>query len=325
MPVDLRYNYSYGSALRVWYGCQMLTGIVLALHYCTSFRGFVAYTRDTEEGHWIRYVHSNCASILFSFYFLHIARSLYYREKDEIVVFLGGVLLGTILFLTAFLRFALHTGELSYWRATVIIKLLSLLGHKVCIMLWGGYVSAQYSLARFYCMHFLMPMSIGVLVLRHLHCLHITGRSSLSYSPQKISFFPFLMVKDNLVWCVYFFKFAVLVLVYFNTLRETENYIPSSPIVTPVDIKPEWYFLFLYAILRCVPDKTTRLITVCVSAIVPVCRILRHNHCNFCAIGFFIFAHVFWTYCGRLSIMCPFYFNVNLLSVLYFSYLFLFL
>merc|ERR1711946_112413 len=133
----------------------------------------------------------------------------------------------------AFLRYVLPYGQMSYWGATVIINLLSVVSYQV------------------YVLHFLIPLALAILVLGHLHLLHVTGRSSLSYSPQKISFFPFLMMKDALVWSFYFIAFVTLVCVYSNSLRDAENFIHANSMVTPIHIKPEWYFLFAYAILRC--------------------------------------------------------------------------
>merc|ERR1711972_427807 len=165
----------------------------------------------------------------------------------------------------AFLRYVLPYGQMSYWGATVIINLLSVVSYQVCVLLWRRFVVSEYTVTRFYVLHFLIPLALAILVLGHLHLLHVTGGSSLSYSPQKISFFPFLMMKDALVWSFCFIAFVALVCVYSNSLGDAENFIHANSMVTPIHIKPEWYFLFAYAILRCIPDKTTRVLALAAS------------------------------------------------------------
>merc|ERR1712105_272527 len=187
-----------------------------------------------------RYIHANRASFFLGFVFLHVGRGLYYGSSDKMFLWISRVIMRVAFMGVAFLR----------------------------------YVLPEYTVTRFYVLHFLIPLALAILVLGHLHLLHVTGRSSLSYSPQKISFFPFLMMKDALVWSFYFIAFVTLVCVYSNSLRDAENFIHANSMVTPIHIKPEWYFLFAYAILRCIPDKTTRVLALAASVVLPVCGIL---------------------------------------------------
>lgn len=140
MPMSLSYNYSYGSALGVWYGCQMLTGIILALHYVRTFRGLIVYTRDTEQGLFFRYVHANGASFFFGYIFLHVARRMYYGSSDKILVWASRIFMGASFMGVAFLRYVLPYGQMSYWGATVVINLLSVISYEVCVLLWRGFV-----------------------------------------------------------------------------------------------------------------------------------------------------------------------------------------
>merc|ERR1711983_502679 len=155
----------------------------------------------------------------------------------------------------------------------------------------GGVVVSEYTVTRFYVLHFLIPLALAILVLRHLHLLHVTRRSSLSYSPQKISFFPFLMMKDALVWSFYFIAFVTLVCVYSNSLGDAENFIHANSMVTPIHIKPEWYFLFAYAILRCIPDKTTRVLALAAAVAVPI--ILAVGYTSTATVSFALLALTF--------------------------------
>merc|ERR1719300_1099307 len=191
MPNSLSFNYSYGSALGVWYGCQVLTRITLALHYVRSFGGLIVYTRDVEHGLLFRYIHANRASFFLGFVFLHVGRRLYYGSSDKMFLWISRVIMRVAFMGVAFLGYVLPYGQMSYWGATVIINLLSVVSYQVCVLLRGGFVVSEYTVTRFYVLHFLIPLALAILVLRHLHLLHVTRRSSLSYSPQKISFFSF--------------------------------------------------------------------------------------------------------------------------------------
>merc|ERR550519_2872118 len=321
MPNSLSFNYSYRSALRVWYGCQVLTRITLALHYVGSFRGLIVYTRDVEYRLLFRYIHANRASFFLGFVFLHVGRGLYYGSSDKMFLWIMRVAFMRV----AFLRYVLPYGQMSYWGATVIINLLSVVSYQVCVLLWRRFVVSEYTVTRFYVLHFLIPLALAILVLGHLHLLHVTGRSSLSYSPQKISFFPFLMMKDALVWSFYFISFVTLVCVHSNSLRDAENFIHANSMVTPIHIKPEWYFLFAYAILRCIPDKTTRVLALAASVVLPVCGILGKGQSGLSSMGFFAYVFIWLTVFRRMPIILHYYFGSQVLSVLYFLYLLFFL
>merc|ERR1712147_287286 len=253
------------------------------------------------------------------------ARRLFYNSANKKALWRSGIVILLMGMRVAFLRYVLPYGQTSYWGATVIINLLSVMGYQVCVLLWGGFVVSEYTVTRFYVLHFLVPLALAILVLRHLHLLHVTGRSSLSYSPQKISFFPFLMMKDALVWSFYFIAFVFLVCVYSNSLGDAENFIHANSMVTPIHIKPEWYFLFAYAILRCIPDKTTGVLALAASVVLPICRILGKRQSGLSSMGFFVYVFIWLTVFGRMPIILHYYFGSQVLSVLYFLYLLFFL
>merc|ERR1712176_1071461 len=234
-------------------------------------------------------------------------RGLYYGSSDKMFLWISRVIMRVAFMGVAFLGYVLPYGQMSYWGATVIINLLSVVSYQVCVLLWRGFVVSEYTVTRFYVLHFLIPLALAILVLRHLHLLHVTGGSSLSYSPQKISFFPFLMMKDALVWCFYFIAFVTLVCVYSNSLRDAE------------------YFIFAYAILRCIPDKTTRVLALAASVVLPVCGILGKGQSRLSSMGFFVYVFIWLTVFRRMPIILHYYFGSQVLSVLYFLYLLFFL
>merc|ERR1719268_481594 len=200
MPVSLSHNYVYRSSLRLTYASQVVTGLVLTLHYIGTFDGLIDYGRDVEGGTFIRYLHANGASLFLFFMFLHVARGLYYNSSNKKALWVSGIIILLLSMGIAFLGYVLPYGQMSYWGATVIINLLSIVSDTLVVWLWGGYVVSKYTLTRFYTLHFLLPLALAVFILAHLHLLHRTGRSSLSYAPVKLSFFPFFAVKDAMMW-----------------------------------------------------------------------------------------------------------------------------
>merc|ERR1712243_309542 len=278
-----------------------------------------------EDGLFLRYMHANGASLFLFLMFCHTARGFYYNSSNKSNLWASGVVILLLSMGIAFMGYVLPYGQMSYWGATVIINLLSVISYQVCVLLWGRFVVSEYTVTRFYVLHFLIPLALAILVLRHLHLLHVTGRSSLSYSPQKISFFPFLMMKDALVWSFYFIAFVTLVCVYSNSLRDAENFIHANSMVTPIHIKPEWYFLFAYAILRCIPDKTTGVLALAASVVLPVCGILRKRQNGLSSVRMFGYTFIWLTVFGGMPIILHYYFGSQVLSVIYFLYLLCFI
>merc|ERR1711937_590312 len=218
----------------------------------------------------------------------------------------------------AFLGYVLPYGQMSYWGATVIINLLSIVSDTLVVWLWGRYVVSKYTLTRFYTLHFLLPLALAVLLLGHLHLLHGTRGSSLSYAPVKLSFFPFFAVKDVMMWVFYISVFLFIVCLYPNLLGDAENYIPANPLVTPVHIKPEWYFLFAYAILRCIPNKTLGVLALALSVIVPIVMSLRKSSYQLGSLTLLIVVFVFLTVFRRMPIVSHYYLSSQILSLFYF-------
>merc|ERR1719410_67950 len=268
MPVSLSHNYVYRSSLGLTYASQVVTRLVLTLHYIRTFDRLIDYGRDVERGTFIRYMHANGASLFLLLMFLHVARRMYYNSSNKKSLWISGIVILLLSMRVAFLGYVLPYGQMSYWRATVIINLLSIVSDTLGVWLWRGYVVSKFTLTRFYTLPFLLPLAMAVLLLRHLHLLHGTRGSSLSYAPVKLSFFPFFAVKDAMMWLFYLTVFLLFVCLYSNLLRDAKNYIPANPLVTPVHIKPEWYFLFAYAILRCIPNKTLRVLALAAAVVV---------------------------------------------------------
>jgi len=199
---------------------------------------------------------------------------LYYGSYNKNKLWISGVVILFISMGAAFLGYVLPYGQMSYWGATVIINLLSVFSYQICVTLWGGFVVSEYTLVRMFTFHFLVPLLLRVLILGHIYLLHSSGRASLSYSFNKIRFSGYYLSKDLFIWLRLLLRVRHFWLLVPNALRDSDNYSEANPLVTPAHIKPEWYFLFAYAILRCVSNKTLRVLLLFAAILVLLLAVL---------------------------------------------------
>lgn len=266
-PINLNYMWSFGSTAGICLVIQIVTGILLAMHYTPhidlAFTSVEHIMRDVNGGWLIRYFHSNGASIFFILIYLHIFRGLYFGSYifPRGRLWATGVIIFLLMMATAFMGYVLPWGQMSFWGATVITNLFSaipLLGTSIVEWLWGGFSVSNATLNRFFSLHYLMPFLIVGFVIIHLSLLHSEGSNNplgINKNADLISFYPYFYVKDLFSLLLLLFLFIYLVTFYPNILGHADNYIPANPLSTPAHIVPEWYFLPFYAILRSIPDK----------------------------------------------------------------------
>nr|YP_010950370.1 cytochrome b [Parmaturus xaniurus]WMI36300.1 cytochrome b [Parmaturus xaniurus] len=264
-PSNISSWWNFGSLLGLCLIIQILTGLFLAMHYTAdismAFSSVVHICRDVNYGWLIRNMHANGASLFFVCVYLHIARGIYYGSYFNKEAWNIGVIILFLLMATAFVGYVLPWGQMSFWGATVITNLLSAfpyVGNMLVQWIWGGFSVDNATLTRFFAFHFLLPFLILALTVIHLLFLHETGSNNplgINSDTDKISFHPYYSYKDLLGFFIMLFFLALLALFLPNLLGDAENFIPANPLVTPPHIKPEWYFLFAYAILRSIPNK----------------------------------------------------------------------
>ena len=264
-PVNISYWWNYGSLLGLCLVIQIITGLFLAIHYTAevdlAFSSCIHISREVNFGWLIRSCHANGASFFFLFLYLHIGRGLYYGSYGLLGVWLVGVLMYVLTMGTAFLGYVLVWGQIRLWAATVITSLLSAIpiyGGLIVEWIWGGFSVRDATLHRFFVFHFLLPFILVVFSAVHLIFLHLSGSNNplgINGNVARVPFHPYFTVKDILGIFIIFFMFGLIVLLLPDLFAEPENYIPANPLVTPNHIKPEWYFLWLYAILRAIPNK----------------------------------------------------------------------
>ena len=268
-PRNLNYWWTFGGILAFMLAVQIVTGIVLAMHYTPhvdyAFNSVEQIMRDVNYGWLLRYVHANGASMFFLAAYIHAFRGMYYgsyKEPREVLWILGVILL-LLMIMTGFMGYVLPWGQMSFWAATVITNLFSAIpgvGETIVTWLWGGYGVGNPTLNRFYSLHYLLPFVIAGVVVLHVWALHVVGQNNpTGIEPQSdkdtLAFTPYATVKDSFMLAVFLILLAWFVFYIPNYLGHSDNYIPANPAVTPMHIVPEWYYLPFYAILRAIPNK----------------------------------------------------------------------
>uniref|UniRef100_UPI003002BD70 cytochrome b n=1 Tax=Triatoma boliviana TaxID=3120505 RepID=UPI003002BD70 len=338
-PSSISLWWNFGSLLGVCLMIQIITGIFLAMHYTgnieLAFNSVVHICRDVNNGWLLRSLHANGASLFFICLYLHIGRGMYYGSYKLFMTWMVGIIMLFMIMGTAFLGYVLPWGQMSLWGATVITNLLSAipyLGNELVKWLWGGFSVDNATLTRFFALHFLLPFIVTAFVMIHLLFLHQTGSSNpigLKSNFDKVPFHPYFSIKDLMGITLTMTMFIMLNLWEPRILGDPENFIPANPLVTPVHIQPEWYFLFAYAILRSIPNKLGGVIAMIMSiAIIAV--IPFSNKSKFQGLSFYPLNQIlFWSLASILILLTwigarpaeePFILTGQILTVLYFSY-----
>ncbi|WP_158816804.1 cytochrome b/b6 [Methylocapsa sp. S129] len=270
VPRNLNYMWTFGAILSFMLVAQIVTGVVLAMHYTPestlAFSSVEHIMRDVNYGWLFRYLHSNGASMFFVAVYMHIFRGLYYGsyKAPREVLWILGVIIYLLMIATAFMGYVLPWGQMSFWGATVITNLFSaipLVGKSVSIWLWGGYAIDNATLNRFFSLHYLLPFMIAGVVGLHVWALHVVGQNNpdgvevKNVERDTVIFTPYATLKDAFGLAVFLIVYAWFVFYIPNYLGDADNYNNANPLVTPAHIVPEWYLLPFYAILRAIPNK----------------------------------------------------------------------
>nr|YP_010535109.1 cytochrome b [Aelia sibirica]UYA97076.1 cytochrome b [Aelia sibirica] len=338
-PSSISLWWNFGSLLGMCLMIQIISGLFLAMHYTANielaFSSVIHICRDVNNGWLMRYTHANGASLFFICLYLHIGRGLYYGSYKLYMTWSIGVMLLLMIMGTAFLGYVLPWGQMSLWGATVITNLLSAvpyLGKTLVMWLWGGFSVDNATLTRFFTLHFLMPFIIAAMVIIHLLFLHQTGSNNplgLNSNYDKSPFHPYFSIKDLMGMMITLFLFSLLILLEPRTLGDPENFIPANPLVTPVHIQPEWYFLFAYAILRSIPNKLGGVLAMLMSILIIMLPMFI-NKSKFQGNAFYpLSKSLFWmmvtiiillTWIGARPAEEPYIFTGQVLTIMYFSY-----
>jgi ubiquinol-cytochrome c reductase cytochrome b subunit len=266
VPRNLNYAYTFGGILSLMLVLQILTGVVLAMHYAANsglaFNSVEGIMRDVNNGWLLRYMHSTGASFFFVAVYIHMFRGLYYgsyKAPRELLWILGCIIY-LLMMATAFMGYVLPWGQMSFWGATVItgfFTAIPLVGDWIQQLLLGGFAVGDPTLNRFFSLHYLLPFMIAGVVVLHIWALHVAGQTNptgieVKSKTDTVPFSPHATVKDGFAMIVFLFIFAYFIFYIPNFLGHADNYIEANPLKTPSEIVPEWYFLPFYAILRAI-------------------------------------------------------------------------
>ena len=269
-PKNLNWWWVMGMVLLFALVLQIVTGIVLAMHYTPhvdmAYASIEHIMRNVNGGAVLRYLHMNGGSLFFFAVYVHMFRGLYYGsyKAPREVTWIIGMLIYLLMMATGFLGYTLPWGQMSFWGATVITGLfgaIPFIGDPIQTWLLGGPAVDNATLNRFFSLHYLLPFVIAGLVIVHIWAFHTTGNSNptgvevrrnskAEAEKDTLPFWPYFVIKD-------LFALTVILLIFFavvgfmpNYLGHPDNYIEANPLATPAHIVPEWYFLPFYAILR---------------------------------------------------------------------------
>nr|AGN56327.1 cytochrome b [Thomomys umbrinus] len=337
-PPNISGWWNFGSLLGMCLVLQIFTGLFLAMHYTsdtlTAFSSVTHVCRDVNHGWLIRYMHANGASLFFICLYIHIGRGIYYGSYLYKETWNIGILLLFLTMATAFVGYVLPWGQMSFWGATVITNLLSAIpyiGQDLVEWIWGGFSVDKATLTRFFAFHFILPFIITALATVHLLFLHETGSNNplgITSNCAKISFHPYYSTKDFLGALILILFFMTLVLYFPDKLGDPDNYTPANPLNTPPHIKPEWYFLFAYAILRSIPNKlggvVALILSILVLALLPYLHTSNQRSMMFRPISQFLFWTLvsdllLLTWIGGQPVESPFITIGQVASILYFT------
>nr|QIT03243.1 cytochrome b [Sarcophaga pterygota] len=338
-PINISAWWNFGSLLFLCLMIQILTGLFLAMHYTAdinlAFNSVNHICRDVNYGWLLRTMHANGASFFFICIYLHVGRGIYYGSYLFTPTWLVGVIILFLVMGTAFMGYVLPWGQMSFWGATVITNLLSAipyLGIDLVQWVWGGFAVDNATLTRFFTFHFILPFIVLAMTLIHILFLHETGSNNpmgLNSNIDKIPFHPYFTFKDIVGFIVMTMILILLVLINPYLLGDPDNFIPANPLVTPIHIQPEWYFLFAYAILRSIPNKLGGVIALVLSiailAILPFYHLSKFRGIQFYPINQILFwlmtvTVILLTWIGARPVEEPYVLIGQILTVVYFSY-----
>nr|WDE73852.1 cytochrome b [Lophosia sp.] len=338
-PINISSWWNFGSLLFLCLMIQILTGLFLSMHYTAdinlAFNSVNHIYRDVNYGWLLRMMHANGASFFFICIYMHVGRGIYYGSYILTSTWLMGVIILFLTMATAFMGYVLPWGQMSFWGATVITNLLSAIpyiGIDLVQWVWGGFAVDNATLTRFFSFHFILPFIVLASTLIHIMFLHETGSNNpigLNSNLDKIPFHPYYTYKDIIGFIIMLMALILLVLINPNLLGDPDNFIPANPLITPIHIQPEWYFLFAYAILRSIPNKLGGVIALILS--IAILAILPFYHLSkFQGIQFYpINKIMFWmmiitifllTWIGARPVEEPYIIIGQILTLIYFSY-----
>nr|AKE07180.1 cytochrome b [Liposcelis nr. bostrychophila AZ] len=341
-PSTINYMWNFGSLLGACLLGQILSGLFLSFYFkadlIQSFISVVHLMNNVNMGWGIRFTHSTGASFFFILIYFHIGKALFYKSFYFWKVWISGLIIFFLLMMEAFLGYVLPWGQMSFWGATVITNLISVIpyaGQNIVEWLWGGFNVNEPTLTRFFSFHFLLPFILIYFIFIHIFFLHKSGSSNplgVSLNLDKFCFSKFFIIKDLLTLIMWGGVLVVTSIKMPFVFMDPENFMSANPMITPIHIQPEWYFLFAYSILRSIPSKMGGVVLLVLSIfIIIILPLLGKNNVKslkfnlfFKMVFFFhIGSFIILTWLGMKPVEFPFTFMGKIYSIFYFIFYFI--
>lgn len=338
-PLNISIWWNYGSLLGLCLVIQTATGLFLSMHYVPNteiaFISVAHIIRDVNYGWLMRRIHANGGSLFFLFLYIHTGRGLYYNSYYIKETWIIGVIILILVIAAAFTGYVLPWGQIRFWGATVITNIFSAIpyiGQNLVEWVWGGFAVDNATLNRFFSFHFLIPFILIGASAAHILFLHQTGSNNpigLNSDSDRIPFHIYYSIKDLLGYRLALMLFSVVVLFYPNLFTDPENFLNANPLVTPIHIQPEWYFLWLYAILRSIPNKLGGVIALAIALLIillpPFTSPWDKIGTSFYPLNQFLFwviirSWVILTWIGARPVEAPYIVIGQLATIIYFLY-----
>nr|WIL10235.1 cytochrome b [Stenocladius sp. 2 XYG-2023a] len=338
MPSSINLMWNFGSLISLCLAIQIITGLFLSMNYCPNtmmaFDSIMHICRNVNMGWIMRIIHTNGASMFFICLYMHVGRGMYYGLYTNKMTWTMGVMIIMTTMMTAFLGYILPWGQMSFWGATVITNLMSAIpymGTEIVQWIWGGFSINNYTLSRFFSLHFIMPFMIMTMSMMHLMFLHEKGSKNpigINNKNDMIPFHPYFSIKDMVGFMNLMITLLMMTLIMPYMMMDPDNFMPANPLVTPNHIKPEWYFLFAYSILRSIPNKLGGVIALMMSIMMLMTMMTykkKMQSNSFYPINkmlFWIFTMTFvmLTLMGMKPVKEPFTLTSQMLTIMYFSF-----
>nr|ALO76489.1 cytochrome b [Mastinocerus sp. MAS01] len=336
-PSNISLWWNFGSLLGMCLMIQLITGLFLSMYYCPNtslaFESTINICRNINYGWMIRTSHSNGASLLFMMMYLHLSRGLYYSSYKMVMPWIMGVMIFLMTMMVAFMGYILPWGQMSFWGATVITNLISTIpyvGNTILMWLWGGFNINNATLNRMFSLHFILPFMLMMMSMIHIYFIHNTGSSNplgTNSNMDKIPFHPYFTFKDMMSLMMTMMMFSIMLMMFPYSLSDTDNFFPANPLKTPLHIKPEWYFLFAYSILRSIPNKLGGVVSMILSImILMIIPIMKKNNLSsqFCPMNKMLMWSLMMimlilTWLSTMPVEQPFTMLNQMMTFMYFS------
>nr|YP_010490433.1 cytochrome b [Gibbosaverruca weijiai]UWM12919.1 cytochrome b [Gibbosaverruca weijiai] len=338
-PSNISYMWNFGSLLGLCLIIQILTGLFLSMHFASdtnlAFSSVIHIMRDVNSGWLMRTLHANGASLFFISLYLHVSRGIFYGSYKNIHTWMSGVMILFLTMATAFIGYVLPWGQMSFWGATVITNLFSAIpymGTDLVQWIWGGFAVDNATLTRFFALHFILPFIMTAMIMIHLLFLHQTGSNNplgINSNMDKIPFHPYFSFKDLMGFTLLLILLLLITLHMPYVLGDPDNFIPANPLVTPEHIKPEWYYLFAYAILRSIPNKLggvfALVMSIAIILLLPMSQKSNYQSLSFYPISKILFwiyisTTILLTWIGGMPVEDPYILMGQILTFIYFLF-----